>query len=89
MNNIFGFGPGDGEDSESDYFKDDPGHTDSDYQGEKDSGTFTKVDYDLETGRTDTYYGERGSSDHGHIVINSNGHTVYLRDDDGKVHRDE
>lgn len=74
-------GPGDEDD-------DDPGASDEDYRGEKDSGTFTEVDYDDETGRIDIYYGERGSEDHGHIVTSDDSTADYVRDDDGEVYRD-
>ncbi len=65
-----------------------PGPTDNDFQGNKDSDTFTKVDYEEETGRIDVYYGERGSSAHGHIVTHEDSTADYVRDDDGEVHRD-
>lgn len=66
----------------------DPGPSDSDYQGDKDSGTFSEVDHDGDSGRIDIYFGERGSADHGHIVTSEDDTADYVRDDDGEVYRD-
>lgn len=40
-------------------------------------------------GNTDNYWGPKGTSDHGHIVVTPDGDTPYIRDVDGTVIRDD
>lgn len=70
----------------------DPGPSDDDFRGDKDSETFSTTEYDEETNRLDIYYGSRHGDDdqHGHIVFeDANDLADYVRDDEGQVYRDD